>query len=150
MNNCECGHFKLRKDAQVIKRFICHCDLCKTYVGGESNDECFLRASDLEFIDEEAISFNRSPSLRKPLGRGKCINCSKPVVSYAHLPFGSFVLVPTEALPKDLELPDVCCHVFYHRRKRENPDKAPKYSNYWSSQASALWSLFKGLRQTKL
>ena len=150
MNNCECGHFRLRKDAKVVKRFICHCEFCKNHVDGDFNDECFLRVSDLEFIDEKEISFNRSPSLRKPLGRGKCINCNNPVVSFAKLPIGGFILVPTELLPKNLELPDVCSHVFYHRRITEFRDSVPKYSNYWSSQIITLWNLFRGLRQTKL
>ena len=150
MKNCECGHVKLRKDAKVVKRFVCHCDFCKNYVSGNYNDECFLRVHDLEFIDEEAISFNRPPSLRKPLRRGTCIDCGKPVVSYAILPFASFVLIPTEALPGSLKLPDICSHVFYHRRKSEFSDDVPKYCNYWSSQLFTLWYLFNGLRHTKL
>ena len=150
MNHCECNHAKFKKDAKVVKRFICHCDFCKKYVSGNCNDECFLRISDLEFINEESISFNRASSLRKPLRRGKCIECNKPVVSYANLPFGHFILVPTEALPKNIALPDVCSHVFYHRRIRNSPDNAPKYSNYWSSQIFTLWYLYNGLRQTKL
>jgi len=150
MNHCECGHFRLRKEATVVKRFICHCSFCKSYVGGPFNDECFLKESDLEFIDKGAISFNRSPTWRKPLSRGTCTDCSKPVVSFAKLPFETFVLVPTEALPETFELLDVCSHVFYHRRVREFRDSAPKYSNYWSSQIATLWFLFNGLKQTKL
>jgi len=150
MNYCECGHFKLRKDAKIVKRFICHCDFCKDYVGTDYNDECFLRRSDLAFLDQEKISFNRSPTFRKPLSRGKCIDCSKPVVSFAKLPLETFVLVPSNALPKHFELLDVCSHVFYHRRSKEHADSAPKYSNYWSSQIFTLWYLFNGLRQTKL
>lgn len=143
---CNCGVISFLPEAKPFSRFVCHCDLCQAYMGQDYNDESFFLESQVSIVKPEQIEFRKNYSAKSPLSRGTCKICKKPVVSIAKSPIHKFILVPSElALTHNVELPSVCAHVFYHRRKVELNDQTPKYRGFWKSQIMTQWHLFKGL-----
>lgn len=142
---CKCGIISFKQDSRALCRFVCHCNLCKTYTNGAYNDETFFLNNDVVINHPELVEFKRNYSNLSPLRRGVCKNCRSPAVSIAKLLRLSLIVVPSELAASEVEVPQICSHVFFHRSIVEPNDILPKYNGYWVSQIMTQLHLIKSL-----
>lgn len=106
---CTCGNVRLRSNAQVLSRIICHCGFCQEYTGASCNDEVFFMASDVYINGPENVVFRKYLSDNSPLSRGTCKVCSRPVISIAKTKFLTLILMPFEVAVPLIDIPTPSC-----------------------------------------
>lgn len=143
--SCQCNHVQFEIKGPPLVRGYCHCTICQEFNQAPFADITLYRYKDVAMPSADHVNYK---AYAKPeiVQRGKCAQCNKPAVEYAHMgPLGKVVIVPSENVKDSALLPEPSMHLFYNRRKADANDALPKYDGYLRSQVAFMKKVIGGL-----
>ena len=142
---CDCGTNYFELHGEPLLRAVCHCHYCQEFNQASCGDFLIYRRRDVT-VDRTASTDYRAFKKPEFVKRGSCTECGKPVNEKVNIPLlPELVFVPAVNHPQSAALPEAKLHMFYHRRKSDVHDQAPKYRGYLWSEANFMIRLIGGL-----
>ena len=141
---CACGANQMTFSSAPLARLICHCQVCQAYTGKAFSDICIFLGQHLDQQQSsiQATQFKRY-KLPPNINRGLCKYCQQPSIEFGL--FKQIVIVSTENIQHQEQLPPAAMHIFYHRHVVDVQDHLPKINGFIYSQMMASKSVMQGI-----